>query len=535
MKKLFSSALSLLTALVCISGNGALTGYADAITTTYGTFNGEAEELLLGDADDFSFTMTQSAKILSESSGEYLYRDFLDDNNLAVYDALTTWVTPSEDPVTVELPTTAKVTLSALPGTEDYSTEDEEAFKNAIFENSKPALDSLFFDTPEIFWLDTGNLSIGVENASYTYSQTKKQYTLSIKSLKFTPAVIEAYGSVETALLYKEKLETAVETYQINGDTCYDQLKSIHDSISLFTYYDLEGAYQTSAVGSLLEPGVVCEGYSKGMKILCDNIGIPCVLVFGNYDATQNIAHMWNYVQMEDGNWYAIDLTWDDTDGSNGQEVKYAYFLKGSDNFFLNHTEEADFSGTIFTYPEISTSDYQIQQTEPTVTTTTTTCTLPLTTTTTTTTTEEPIDTATTTTTTTCTVPPTTTTTTTTTEEPIDTATTTTTTPTCTVPPTTTTTTTMSGSVTTTTVSEAPQTTTEPVTTTTTAPEIEYDKGDLNCDGEVNVADLVLCSMTVLGEPTSYSCDFNEDGLVDCFDLLGMRVYILSKLYDIQS
>ena len=23
---------------------------------------------------------------------------------------------------------------------------------------------------------------------------------------------------------------------------------------------------------------------------------------------------MWNYVQMEDGNWYAVDVTWDDQD-----------------------------------------------------------------------------------------------------------------------------------------------------------------------------------------------------------------------------
>lgn len=63
----------------------------------------------------------------------------------------------------------------------------------------------------------------------------------------------------------------------------------------------------------------VCDGYSKAMKILCDKLNIPCVLVVSD-------DHMWNNIKMDDGRWYNLDLTWNDTGND-----PYAYFLIGSD------------------------------------------------------------------------------------------------------------------------------------------------------------------------------------------------------------
>ena len=60
--------------------------------------------------------------------------------------------------------------------------------------------------------------------------------------------------------------------------------------------------------------GPVCEGYARAFKVLCDRLGIGCVLVEG--DAISKVggtpeAHMWNYVQAGDG-WYGVDVTWND-------------------------------------------------------------------------------------------------------------------------------------------------------------------------------------------------------------------------------
>ena len=62
------------------------------------------------------------------------------------------------------------------------------------------------------------------------------------------------------------------------------------------------------------------DGYAKAVKLVCGELGIPCVLV-------RSETHMWNNVQMDDGLWYNLDLTWDD----EGEELSYDYFLIGSE------------------------------------------------------------------------------------------------------------------------------------------------------------------------------------------------------------
>ena len=68
--------------------------------------------------------------------------------------------------------------------------------------------------------------------------------------------------------------------------------------------------------GSIGSTGPVCEGYARAFKVLCDVYDIPCVLVEGYVKNTRTDPeaefHMWNYVKMEDGKWYAVDVTWND-------------------------------------------------------------------------------------------------------------------------------------------------------------------------------------------------------------------------------
>lgn len=366
MKKVFLSAVFLVAAAVYASGS-VLIGYAEDGDSAYSFNNEDAMTFTIEDAVYSEDLSVQAEPYSNYSSDSYLYRDFLDGNNLAVYDALSEWVTPSEEEITVKLPDTITVSLSGLPGTSSYTEEDAETLSSAVFSNCKSGMDSVFFDMPEIFWINYNNLSINFGDASYSYSPRTKKYTLNISSLKFIPKVLDDLGDVETALEYKDKLEAAVADFTVEGETRYEQIKSIHDQISLFTYYDVDAPFSGTVLGAFVEPGAVCEGYSKGFKMICDKLGIPCVIVFGNYDLTKNTAHMWNYVQMEDGKWYAVDLTWDDLDGGDGQEIKYQYLLSGSESFFVNHTEESNYAGAVFTYPELSASDYKtVEVVEPT-------------------------------------------------------------------------------------------------------------------------------------------------------------------------
>lgn len=67
--------------------------------------------------------------------------------------------------------------------------------------------------------------------------------------------------------------------------------------------------------------GPVCSGYAGAFKVLCDKLGIPCVTVIGQ--VAENTGHRWNYVQMEDGKWYAVDVTKDDRNDNSANLTKW--------------------------------------------------------------------------------------------------------------------------------------------------------------------------------------------------------------------
>lgn len=82
------------------------------------------------------------------------------------------------------------------------------------------------------------------------------------------------------------------------------------------------------------DAGPVCESYARAFKMLCDYVGIPCVLVDGvAYNGAGSENHMWNYAEAE-GKWYAVDCTWNDPLGGNAGAVSgyecETYFLIGS-------------------------------------------------------------------------------------------------------------------------------------------------------------------------------------------------------------
>ena len=402
------------------------------------------------------------------SDGSYNYGTYLDENNVEIYTAMMQLINPSLDTVTVTLPNPVTFTVST-PYSDQMTEEDVLAYKTALFENCRPGIDSALFDIPELFWLDLNQMGVNTQNYSVKYNFMQRNYTIQMSEISFVPAFYEDYGSLNGVLEYKKKLTEAVENFPVTGDTRYEQLKSIHDYICEFTFYDINSPFISSAVGAIVEPGAVCEAYAEGFKIICDNLGIPCVLVVGNFNDTNDEAHMWNLVQMEDGLWYGVDVTWDDLDGDGG-ELKHQYFLKGAESFSKYHVPEETIGYSTFNYPEIAEKDYVYVAS--TVTTTTTTTTTETTTSTTTT------------------VPTTTTTTKTTTSATTTVSTTTTT-----------------SSVTT-------------VTTTTTG----YQQGDVNHDGDVNIADLVYCSRTVLmRHKPVYSCDVDGDGTTDAFDVAWLR------------
>ncbi len=192
------------------------------------------------------------------------------------------------------------------------------------------AYDAFKYDYPEVFWM--GLVSYGAV-ASRQNIDGSKVYVVS--TVRITPK--EDYAGASDEM---ESFRAAVDgtVSQISsglaaGSTTRDKVQAVHDyicsiaayddSYNAYTQDDPRKAYAHSSAGIFLkEKKVVCEGYAKAFKILCAKFGIECILVTGDAGG----GHMWNYVRMEDGNWYLVDTTWDDQKTG----TIYTYFLAGS-------------------------------------------------------------------------------------------------------------------------------------------------------------------------------------------------------------
>lgn len=252
--------------------------------------------------------------------------------------------------------TVKKITLNTpIVGTYTGSQPDEidkEKISMKLQQISQSAIDAFKADRPDQrFWIDIEKC-----NFSYSIEYNKGSYTVSSLSVRLVSGD-EFYDPLGMTEAMNEIIDGFVPT----GTTMYDIVKSIHDFVAEKAVYDKDAEFRYTAFGALVEGRAVCEGYAEAFKIICDRNGIPCICVTGVGNSEE---HMWNYVRMDDGKWYAVDVTWDDT-----SKLVYSYFLVGSEtkvtkkkNFSDNHRADGDLSNTgfmIFEYPELSESAYE--------------------------------------------------------------------------------------------------------------------------------------------------------------------------------
>jgi uncharacterized repeat protein (TIGR02543 family) len=211
-------------------------------------------------------------------------------------------------------------------------------------------------NTEKVVELDWTDLSIGY---SYTGSQT-----CTITSYTITAADGYTESSQKVSLI-----QSSIDNYvPKDNSTRYTTVKSIHDYLAeLLTYdSDISGTYIRTIYGSLLyDHSVVCEGYARTFKGLCDANDVPCIIIRGYAGTSTMESHMYNYVQMEDGKWYLVDVTWDDQSGG----IQYNYMLAGTSSEGFNNTTIAySHDATItestgFTVPTLSTTGYTFEST----------------------------------------------------------------------------------------------------------------------------------------------------------------------------
>ena len=102
-------------------------------------------------------------------------------------------------------------------------------------------------------------------------------------------------------------------------------------------YDKLEKPYSHEVIGPLTNGVGVCEGMAKTVKLLCDGLGLPCMIAVSDRDRANGdrYLHAWNIVQLG-GKCYHLDATFDNSLSKHGV-LRYDYFNLDDTKIFRDH------------------------------------------------------------------------------------------------------------------------------------------------------------------------------------------------------
>ena len=273
----------------------------------------------------------------------------MDSGHQMIYDGILGAFSRITDKATVDLPSEAEPVFA--PNSQGGTDWDE------IFSwcnsNFWPVLYQVVRDHPELCWLlggytytvNTRDASGGVRldkvNVNIDYPWTPD--SLWRRPQSFTQGIDRALSAIGDPKPSRAATARAIHDF-ICGQVVYSQdRKNVPDSNGGYR----EVCYDQTAYNALAAPHkVVCNGYTAAFKLLCDRYGIPCLHISGmtyNPDGSEYGFHAWNYIQLEDGKWYAVDSTWDD-----GNKISYDYFLIGAQTrtrYGMAFLDEHEFDG----------------------------------------------------------------------------------------------------------------------------------------------------------------------------------------------
>lgn len=124
-----------------------------------------------------------------------------------------------------------------------------------------------------------------------------------------------------------------------------EKIRTIHDHMVRtyrYDYGDKNGkvnGYPAHTSGALIfGKGGVCQGYAVLFHRLATEVGLKTKLIKGfAYREGEGGGHAWNMVSIG-GNWYHIDVTWDDPIGGDPSKVYYDHYLKSDDDMGQTHS-----------------------------------------------------------------------------------------------------------------------------------------------------------------------------------------------------
>ena len=137
-------------------------------------------------------------------------------------------------------------------------------------------------------------------------------------------------GSQFDERMYEEKMAELIAETCLEGMEPWQIVLNVHEYI--ITRCNYEYGTANNSYSALIEGKTACYGYSRLFLEVMDRVGIDCKIVIAE-GSGDGIGHGWNVVLL-DGDWYHVDLTWDDPIGCPRYGfVRHNHFLKSDRQF----------------------------------------------------------------------------------------------------------------------------------------------------------------------------------------------------------
>ena len=186
------------------------------------------------------------------------------------------------------------------------------------------------------FWMDNG----------YSYSSDSSGV------VSLMPQYVLSGSELETAKAAFEQKVAGILEGLTDSMSEYERELYLHDQLAeIITYAGGDNAH--NAYGALVEGKAVCEGFAEALQYLLQRAGIQSFIALGssiNPTTNSSEGHAWNYVRI-DGEYYHVDLTWNDQD----ENLFHTYFNQTDAVIRENHAV----SEVSYTLPTCDSVDAQ--------------------------------------------------------------------------------------------------------------------------------------------------------------------------------
>lgn len=243
-----------------------------------------------------------SVKVAGKSSNRLRALEDSDDVSKQIYQGL------SEEEVSIDV--------------SDYSLTQAE-FKKVLM--------NLINSSPELFYVGSG----------YSFTKDQSGYIDTyIPCYEYQGQEVSSGKIAEMKKNFKMRTDEVLKEVDPKWSD-REKVLYIHDYLAAHSRYDMSayeegGSVRHDAYSLIVEGCSVCQGYALAFLHFMKELGISCRTL-----ASDSMNHMWNQVEI-DGEWYHLDVTWDDPTEDIAGRAVHSYFLKSDEGMATSHIWETE-------------------------------------------------------------------------------------------------------------------------------------------------------------------------------------------------